>query len=102
MKAASVFLGGTVTILLMVLCLWAWQHAAALAAEREATRPYVATWAVRSGAIALAAAAQAVLLVAVLGRLYRRQLLDDVLRLSAALVFAVALVSAVALGLASR
>ena len=84
-------------------------HALHLDALREVagdggmSRPYVAKWAVRSAAVAAAAAAQGVLLVAVVGRVYaRRGALDDVLRLSALLVFTVATVSAVALGLAGR
>jgi hypothetical protein len=88
---------------LLVVGLWAWQHAAEVASDSASARPYVAKWAVRSAAVAAGAAAQAVLLIAVVGRIYdRRGILDDVLRLSAVLVFAVALVSAVALGLAGR
>ena len=95
--------GALASVALLVAGLWAWQHAGKVAADSAAARPYVATWAVRSAAVAAAAAAQAVLLVAVVGRVYRRHgVLDDVLRLTAVLVFAVALVSAVALGLAGR
>lgn len=88
---------------LTVLALWAWQNAAEVAGDAAPARPYVATLAVRSAAIAAAAAAQAVLLVVVVGRIYGRTgVLEDVLRLSTVLVFVVALVSAVALGLAGR
>jgi len=101
LRAASLVGGAAVSLGLMVLGLWAWQHAAEVA--NGAARPYVAKWAVRGVAVAAAAAAQAVLLVAVVGRVYRRQgALDEVLRLSAVLVFLVALVSAAALGLAGR
>ena len=65
-------------------------------------RAAVALWAVRSAAIGAAASAQAVLLVFVIGRLYRRDWFSDFLGFSAALLFALALVGAVALGLASR
>ena len=92
--------GAVTTVGLMVLCLYGWQHASELAGQ--AGRPYVAKWAVRSGAIAIGAAAQVILLTLVVGRLYRRQLLDDVLRLTAASVIAVALVTSVALGMAAR
>ena len=95
--------GAVASVVLLVASLWAWQHAAEVASDGAAARPYVATWAVRSAAVAAAAAAQAVLLIAVVGRVYGRHgVLDDVLRLTAVLVFAVALVSAVALGLAGR
>ena len=103
MKAVSLVGGGIVSVALMVLGLWAWQHAAEVATDGGAARPYVATWAVRSAAVAAAAAAQAVLLVVVVGRAFpRHRALDDALRLSALLVLVVALVSAVALGLAGR
>jgi len=103
LKAMSLVGGAVASVVLLVAGLWAWQHAAEVATDGAAARPYVATWAVRSAAVAAAAAAQAVLLVAVVGRVYgRRGVIDDVLRLTAVLVFAVALVSAVALGLAGR
>jgi hypothetical protein len=102
-RAASLIGGALVSLGLVLVSLWTWQHAAEVASDGGAARPYVATWAVRSAAVAAAAAAQAVLLVAVVGRVYRaRGALDDVLRLSAVLVFVLALVSAVALGLAGR
>jgi hypothetical protein len=104
-RAISLYGGAMGAVALMVLGLWAWQHAAEVATDTlgSTAQPYVAKWAVRSAAIAAAAAAQAVLLTAVVGRVYGRQgALDAVLRLSALLVFAVALVSAVALGLAGR
>jgi hypothetical protein len=91
---------GAASVALMVLCLWAWQHAGDFSVETS--RPDVATLAVRSAALAIAAAAQILLLTLVIGKLYRRQLIDDVLKLAAALVFAVTLVGAVALGLAAR
>lgn len=94
------WIGGLVTVVLMVLCLWGWQHASEL--SREAGQPYVAKWAVRSAAIAVGAVAQVVLLTSVIGRLYQRQLLDDVLRLSVGVVLAVSLVSALALAVAAR
>ena len=93
-------LAGAAAIVLMVSCLWAWQSAGEFAVD--ASRPYVATLAARSAAIALGAAAQVLVLTLVVGRIYRRQLVDDVLKLSAAAVMLVALVGAVALGLAAR
>ena len=103
MRVVSLVGGAVASAMLLVLGLWAWQHSAERASDGGAARPYVAKWAVRSAAVAAAAAAQAVLLVAVVGRVYRRQgPLDGVLRLSAVVVFVVALVSAVALGRAGR
>src|SRR3954467_535805 len=69
---------GAVSVALVVLCLWAWQHAGDFSVETS--RPDVATLAVRSAAVAMAAAAQILLLTLVIGRFYRRQLIDDVLK----------------------
>jgi hypothetical protein len=87
-------------VALMVACLWAWQSAGHFAID--ANRPYVATLAARTAAIALAAAAQVIILTLVIGRIYRRELVDDVLKLTAAAVMLVAIVGAVALALAAR
>jgi hypothetical protein len=91
---------GVVAAALMVACLWAWQGAGHFSVD--ASRPYVATLAARSAAVALGAAAQVIILTLVVGRMYRRQLVDDVLKLTAAAVMLVALVGAVALALAAR
>ncbi len=90
----------------MVLGLWLWQQASRLAdgwvGYGDSARRDVAKWAFRSGAIAIAAVAQGVFVIAVWGRLYRRQLLDNLLKMLLALVFTVAVISAVALGFAAR
>src|SRR3954463_3569582 len=94
-------IGMIASIVLMIAALWAWSRAGALSAE--ATRPEVERWAVRSAAVAVAAVAQLVLLTFVAGRLFEpRRFGADVLRLTAGLVPAVAIVSAVSLGLAGR
>ena len=97
-----VVVGSLVTVGLMFVALYAWRHASVIAGDWEASRPYVAAWAVRSAAIAVAAAAQVILLTVVVGRLYPRQLVDEVLRLTAVLIGTVALVSALALAFAGR
>jgi hypothetical protein len=94
-------IGTIASIVLMIAALWAWSRAGALSAS--ATRPEVEQWAVRSAAVGVAAVAQLVLLTFVAGKLYQqRRLATDALRLSAGLVAGIALVSAVALGLAGR
>jgi hypothetical protein len=94
--------GGTlISLLLMVTALWAWGRAGWIAAD--ATRPDVARWAVRSGAVSAAAMAQLVLLTFVAAPIFRsRNFSADLGRLAVSLVACVALVSAVALGLAGR
>ena len=56
----------------------------------------------RCGAIAIASVAQGVFVVAVWGRLYQRQLIDTLVKVALALIFAVSVISAIALGLAAR
>ena len=110
-RTRTVALVGSVAALgLMVVALWAWTRALELGAG--ATRPEVASWAFRSGAVAAGALAQLVLLTCVAHALGRvgpatatgaaRPLGSDVLRLSMSIVASVALVSAIALGLAGR
>ena len=101
MRALSFWIGGLISIGLVVLGLWGWRHAADIVAD-HASRPYVAAWAVRSAAIAAVAGAQAILLTLVVGRLYPWRLADEIFRVLAGLVVSVALVSAIALGLAAR
>ena len=96
----SVLVGGAVSMILMVIALRAWTQAANLSVS--ATRPDVAWWAVRSGAVALMALAQTVSMIWVVGKLFQRNLADDLLKVLSLGVTAVALVAAVALGLASR
>lgn len=96
----SVILGGAISMILMVVALRAWSQATNWSAS--ASRPDVATLAIRSGAIALIAIAQGVALIWVVGKMYQRNLADDLLKLLAVSVTAVALVAAVALGLASK
>ena len=70
MRTVSVYGGGLAAVALMVLGLWAWRHAAEVATDAmgATAQPYVAKWAVRSAAIAAAAAAQTLLLTLVVGR----------------------------------
>lgn len=95
--------GATIAIVLMVTALWAWGGAWEMTAY--ATRPEVAAWAVRSGAIAAAAAAQLLVLTALARRRAADELAPhraDLPRLTIGVVGSIALVSAVALGLAGR
>src|SRR3954471_16556161 len=94
-------LGAAVALMLMVAALWVWGRAGWLAAD--ATRPDVARWAVRSAAVAAGAVAQLLLLTFVAGRIFRHRSFNaDVARLTMGLVAGIAIVSAVALGLAGR
>ena len=104
--ALSTFSSSLIGVGMMVLALWGWQHSARLAdgwiGYGDSVRPDVAKWAVRCGAIAVAAVSQGMFVVAVWGRLYQRQLIDTLVKVVLGLVFAIAVVSAIALGLAAR
>ena len=99
-RRLTTILGSFAAVSMVVAGLWAWNDARQLA---EATsRPEVTLWALRAAAIAVAAAAQAMILTFIVGRIYRRDLFSDVLRIFVGLIAAIALVSAIALGLAGR
>ncbi len=85
---------------LIVAGLWLWQHAAIIASD--ASRPDVAGWAVRSGAVAAVAAAQALLSLFVVVAFFQRDAFTIAVRFTAGFVGGAAIVSAVALGFAGR
>jgi hypothetical protein len=95
-----ILLGILISVGLLLIALWAWQQAPHLAFNED--RPDVVMWAVRTAAIAAGALAQTVLLVLVVGNIYRTRAVDVLLRVLTAGVFAVSLVSAIALGLVGR
>jgi len=82
--------------------LWAWQGAPDWVATWTVSRPELTVWAVRSAAIGIAAAAQAILLAPVGATIFGRGPVDSAMTFTAATICAVALVSAVACGLAGR
>jgi hypothetical protein len=89
-----------VALTLVVAGLWLWTRAGFLASD--ASRPDVAGWAIRSGAVAAVAAAQALLSYFVVAAVFRRDLFTSAVRFTAGLVGGAALVSAIALGFAGR
>ena len=93
-------LGILLSTALVFVSLWAWQQAPHLAFSED--RPDVILWAVRTASVAAGALAQTVLLVLVVGNIYRTRMVDVLMRLLTATVFAVSLVSAIALGLVGR
>jgi hypothetical protein len=97
----SISVGVIVAVVLMIVSLWAWQIAPGLAVTQD--RPdVILLWAVRTASIAAAALAQTVLLLFVIGNIYRTRAVDVMLRLLTGTVFAVSLISAIALGLVGR
>ncbi len=96
-------LGAIVAAVVIVSgAIWIWQDAPDRLVEWDAARPLAMLWAIRSGAIALAALGQLLVVMLAIGRLYSRRGLDDVLRVGFSVMAVLAMVSAVALGLAAR
>jgi len=100
MRIVTMIVGGASGIALVVAGLWGWQEARDMVLDWGAARPEVAAWAVRSAAVAAVAIAQVLLVTAVAGRFFRRRAVDDLIRLAAGVVFALAAVTAIACGLA--
>jgi hypothetical protein len=96
----SIAVGLVVSTALILISLWAWQQAPHL--QMDADKPEVILWAVRTASVAAGALAQTVLLVLVIGNIFRTRAIDVLFRVLTAAVFAVSLVSAIALGLAGR
>ena len=100
MRTVSIAVGGVVAVALVVAGLWAWGDAAEIV--DGARQPYSAKWAVRCGAVAAVAAAQALLSFFLIAAVFRRDFFTSAVRFTAGLVGGAALVSAVALGFAGR
>ena len=100
MAKVNVVFGSLVAALLVVVALWTWQEGTQLAIEKEGGPAVL--WAVRAAAVAAVALAQGVLLIAVVGNVYRTRSIDLALRVLTATVFAVSLIGAIALGMAGR
>ena len=106
MTSANVLraIGWMLACALMVLSLWAWTGAWRL--STYATRPEVAAWAIRAAAVAAASLAQLLVLSVVVRRsLTGRAVIgrDFIFpRYAFAAVCSIALISAIALGLAGR
>jgi hypothetical protein len=101
-RQAGILLGGIGTIGLIVLALWGWHRADAIVAGVGWEKRSIGVWAVRCAAIALISGAEALLLTAVVERVYRPDAVCALARLSALFVLMLSAVSAIALGLAGR
>ena len=87
---------------IIVIGLWFWREAAVVAYGTGASHPNLAIYSVRCSAVAGIAAAQAVLLTVVVGRMYRPTVFDELLRRVAGLICAVSLAAAVTLALLAK
>ena len=95
-------LGALASIVLIVAGLQAWHRADTLVRWLGWEKRHMALGAVKSTAVGAVALAQALLFALVVDRVYRRDIVCDLLKLSAVLVCAICAVSAIALGIAGR
>lgn len=102
LRKTFILLGSIWGVGLLVLALWAWRNNEDAATYLHAHNRHTFGWAVRCTAVGLIAAGEAVLVVFVIGNLWRRDLFTKLLVLSAVTVFMLSVASAVALGLAGR
>ena len=103
MRTILMLPAAVVSVAAVVGGICAWMGAQDIAIDFfNAARPEVALWAVRSGAIALIALAQMILLTGIIRRIYHHDTFDAVFGLTCAAVFALATVSAIACGVAGR
>jgi hypothetical protein len=103
MRTTSILFSAALAAGMILVGVWAWQEAQDLVLDHwSAARPELAEWAVRNAAIAIVALAQIIILTFVAGRIYGRRTLDSVLTLTAGVVFALALVGAIACGVAGK
>lgn len=103
MRITTILLSALLAGVMVVAGVWAWQQAQDLVLDHwNAGRPELAEWAIRSAAVAVVALAQVIIMLFVAGRVYQRRTLDSVLTFTAGVVFALALVGAIACGLAGK
>jgi hypothetical protein len=95
-----IIVGILVAAALMVSALQIWQNAPHNAIDAD--RPDMVLYAGRMTAVAVGTLAQSILILMVLGNIYRTRTSDIILRLLAVVLFTVSLISAIALSLAAR
>ena len=91
-----------VAMTMMILALWLWQYAPAAAMQYRVAQRSVFAMGGRCAAVALIAAAQWLIVSSVVGSVYRPGRLDRAFCGVAGVICGVAMISAVALGLAGR
>jgi hypothetical protein len=101
-RTLPMMIGGVFGLLLLVLALWAWRGDEDFATGWGAHNLRIARIAVRCAAVALASAGEALLLILVVRKVYKRDAITGILGALAILVFMISAASAVALGLAGR
>lgn len=93
-------IGSILTVAMLVVAMWILQQADLL--SRSWGRPEVATWAIRCSALAIAAAAEFLAIVMVIGALWRPTVAGEWLGRCAIFAFILLLGSAITLALIGR
>ena len=102
LRKILILLGGASGVGLLVAALWAFWNDENLAALFKAQNSAVAAQAVRCAAMSVAALGEMLLVLLVIGNVWRRDLLTNVLALSATAIFLLSTAGAVALAVAGR
>jgi hypothetical protein len=101
-RAIAILLGAAWSMGLLILGLWAWHDGTAIVKRMEFSRPVTEMWAMRAGAVSVVALGEALLVLLVIGNVWRRDRLTDVLGLLASVIFVIGGATAVTLGVMGR
>ena len=95
-------LGGALGVGMLVAALWTARNDATIAAHYKPQNLTVASQAVRCAAMSIAAIGELLLVMLVIGNVWCRDLLTNILALSATVIFLLSTAGAVALAVAGR
>jgi hypothetical protein len=102
LRKVSMFIGALIGTSILVLALWSWQNSDQLAARFSGRDSSVDAMAARCIAVAMLGLGECLIVMLVIGNVWRRDTLTNLLGLSALIVFMLSTAGAVALGLAGR
>ena len=101
-RAITILLGAAWSLGLLIFGLWAWRDGCAIVKQMEFSWPAAELWAARAGAISVIALGEALLALLVVGNIWRRDRLTDLLGLVASVIFVIGGATAVTLGVMGR
>jgi hypothetical protein len=102
LRKALIAFGSSAGVGLLIFALWAWANSDPLVLRWGPADASLAAMSLRCAAVATAAVGEGLLVLLVVGNLWRRDGVTKWFALSAALVFLLSAAGAVALGLAGR
>jgi hypothetical protein len=101
-RAITILLGAAWSLGLLIFGLWAWRDGPALVKQMEFSWPAAEIWATRAGAVSVIALGEALLALLVVGNIWRRDRLSDLLGLLASVIFVIGGATAVTLCVMGR